>query len=220
MGGSIRTQSESHLGSRPRKVKRIRERKASFFPFKTSFRERTEADGRWLARVKTRGDTFGTQLIIWKREETQQNKTEVSSGLAHLDQLRRRARIKQREEDKQKARRLRTRALGNAPKWWTNTADQHHHATVNAYSSFEGFSLTLKPSVYLTSSVYLRTDRAAARAQIEWSRLKREASAFGSRVFLITLINMGIYTLKCIGFLLQQYFANENVCIEHVRMLY
>lgn len=79
--------------------------------------------------------------------------------------------------------------------------------------------LTIKPSVYLTSSVYLRTDRTAARAQIEWSRLKRGASAFGSSV-LITLNNMDICTLKCIGFLLQQYFANENLCIEHVRMLY
>lgn len=37
------------------------------------------------------------------------------------------------------SRRLRTRALGNAPKCWTNSADQYHHATINAYSSFEFF---------------------------------------------------------------------------------
>lgn len=171
MGGSIRTQSESHLGSRPRKVKRIKERKASFFFREASEKsgEWTEADGRWLARVKTRGDTFGTQLINWKKEETQQNKIEVSSGLAHLDQLRRREWIKQKKEDKQKARRLRTRALGNAPKWWTNTDDQYHHATINAYSSLEVY-FNNKAKAW---SVYSRMDRAAARAQTEPIRLKK-----------------------------------------------
>lgn len=120
------------------------------------------------------------------------------------------------QEDKQKARRLHTRALGNAPKWWTNTDDQYHHATINAYSSLEVyFFLTIKPKrrAFIDEGTVLQHVLKSNEPVSE-----RGASALGWSV-LITFISVGICTLKCLAFLVGTIFCKRNLCIKILRIL-